>query len=625
VVRNRFMVLVLFLVFLRPFDLIASSPPIMSLEEAERLIDASQFGSIPAYFKTVSRGTAIKHYNINLRGVYREPGLKVIMFTISTPIVAGMSGSPVYVNGKNIGAVAYGFNNFAKTYWGGISPISEMMKESEAGAKPTRGTSAFSYQGMLFEPIGMGNRLVKGLESISGGKFMVTASSSVKGNSFGKNPVLKAGLPIVVDLIEWTDEKGETVTVGGLGTITYIDDKGKIFAFGHPFLNSKNVVYGFRTAEIIGTVFSQNNSFKLGGEKSDILGAITFDADYGISGRISSGDLAKLHHFKLEFKNEGKIAHSFDIKVADSILTPILAQAAFRMIGDIYGAPLNQEVSVTQVESKVNIDGQKPILWKGLFASNSTKFGTQTLYISSYSAAYNAFFAGIYGFLFENNYGLKISDVSMSVDFIHGANKVFKLGAYKFPSKVVYGQNPVLDILLIDENNLMPIAKKISVKIDWSKVERPVYTKETVDTDKVPEKTVQGMLRINGAQLLLAGLSDNEKQKFFPGYFLSPEDFLENLSSRLEITSQKLFVRVAVRAKSGLFDEAITSAKDIMPSGVSVDDSEWQIIEGGLKERKVTVKNEGVVIFNVNLPDIPKGYVVDQLLDEFFLFEIVLN
>jgi len=604
-----------------------ADPKLMSLEETEKLVDSSPSKAVNAYFESVERGIKIKRYDITVRGVYREPGLTMVLFTTSHKIVAGMSGSPVYINGKKIGALAYRVNNFnfSKPSWGGISPISLMLKDADSGyqSKPVK---AFSYRGMIFEPIALGPQSIKGLEGFAGGKFMITSQIS-QGASFKiKKPVFRAGMPIVVDLVEWTDEKGETASISAMGTITHIDDSGRVFAFGHPFLDAKKVVYGFRTAEVVGTVFSEDSPFKLSGKRSEILGAITVDSLYGIYGSTSLNELKRLHHFSLKFKREGKSIHEFDIKIADSVMTPIIAQAAFANIGKAYGAPLAQESSVTQIESRIDLEGgYKPITWKGLFASYSIKFGAATLRSSSYDVASENFLTNIYDTLFDNSYDLKISNVSVSVNFVPGKSRVYKLGAYKFPNKVVYGQNPVLDIMFVDENNLMPIAKKVTVAIDWSKVEKPVYAKETIETEKVSEKVIRGMIRISGAEFFVNTLSSGEKQKLLPEYFLGPEDFLENLSKRLEINNQKIFIRVALRAKSGLLDEAIVSAKDIMPNGISSDDDEWYVIKGGLKDRKVTIKNEGVVMFSVGLPNIPDGYVLEQNFQEIFVFEVVLD
>lgn len=601
---------------------------LMTLKEVESLIESSPNKELKGYFMSVPRGTDMKTYDITIRGVLKEPGLKIILFVTNEKIVAGMSGSPVYVNGKLVGAMGYSVGNFSFNdhSWGGISPISSMLEEAKQGSLLSGIVRTFSYKGMLFEPIAVGYQPISGLESLASGKFILSTQVVVDKPHFDrKKSVLKAGMPIVVDLIEWTDKKGETTRVSAMGTITYIDTKGRVFAFGHPFLSSRNVVYSFRTAEVMGTVFSESNSFKLSGKTSEVMGAITFDATYGIFGTTSLDELKKLHHFNLEFKSEGKIIDNFDIRVADSILTPLLSQTAFKMIGETNGAPMPEEASVTQLDVKVELQGREAIIWKELFASSAAKFGPSTIYISSYDAANGAFFGGVYSLLFDNKYGLKISNVSISADFIRGKSQVFKLGAYKFPNKVVWGQDPILEVLFVSQDNIMAVVKKVPVKVDWANVEKPIYTNDTLDTEKESEKAVHGLLRIESATAFFRSLFGNEKQKLMPEYFLGPEDFLANLSSRLEITNQKVFTRVFLKSRSGLFDEAIAGFQDIMPSDVPMAHKGWYVISGGLKERKTTLKNEGVVIFYVDLPQIPSGYIIDQNMQEAFIFEVILE
>lgn len=608
----------------------ASDDSIMTVEEVESLIESSPNKEVKAYFKTVDRGNKLSTHQVVLRGVFKEPGLKVIMFITRDKIVAGMSGSPVFIGDKKIGALAYSFSKltFSNYSWGGISPISLMMEEAKSGNDSSLTSRKFSYGDMNFEPIAFGNRLVPGLELISNGKFIVTnrsAEPKVPGVKIIRTS-LKDGMPIVVDLIEWTDEKGETTTISAMGTITHVSDDGRVFAFGHPFLNTKNVAYSFRTAEVMGTVLSEDYSYKLTGKTSEVLGAITFDGAYGIYGSTSRNALERVRHFNLEFRKEGRFFHRFNIKIADSILTPQLAQAAFSMIGEANRAPLPQEMSVTQIDTRVGIEGHKSIAWKELFASSATRFGPATLYTSSYKVAYETFFSGIYSTLLNNNYGLKISDVSVSVNFISAGNRTLKLGAYKFPNKVIWGSEPDLEILFVSKENLMAIAKKIKVQIDWSKVEKPVYKKDTLETDKSSEKVVRGVLTIDSSSGFFNDPNNDERQNFIPDYFLGVEDFIESFSRRLEATNQSIFIRAYLRARSGLFDETMAKSEDIMPKDISDDTGTgWYVIEGGLTKRKEIIKNNNMVLFPVNIPPIPSGYVVDQGIDENMYFEVVLE
>ncbi len=626
-VRNSLRVVVLLFVIFFPSHVFAGPEKLMSLPELEKLIDSSPTKTVDAYFMSVKKGSLLERFNITIQGYFKQPGLKIFLFTSSHQIAAGMSGSPVYVNGKLAGAVSYSLNQFSKEHWGGITPISLMIEQADTGSNKLETPRSFVFRGMKFGPIDAGYETIPGLDFLGSNKLVTTVRSeqTVVTGLRHKKPVLRAGMPIVVDLAEWADEKGEITSLSAMGTITYIDGKGRIFAFGHPFLDVKNVVYSFGVAEVLNTVPSEVNSFKLAGKRSEVLGTITMDSDYGISGDVSLKDLSRLHHFSLEFKREGKPLHQFNIRISDSVMTPIIAQSVFAQIGNEYGAPLSQESSVTQIESRVDLVGHGSVNWKGLFASSSTKFGASTLRSSSYGVATETFLTGIYDILFDNNYDLEISDTAVSVNFIPGRNRVYSLGAYKFPNKVIYGQNPVLDIMLVDENNLNPIAKKAVVVIDWSKVEKPVYTKDTIETEKVPEKIIWGLLQMNGVESFMGFMSSTERQKLLPDYFLGPEDFLEKFSRRLEINNQKVFIRVQLRERSGNLDEAIASAKDIMPNGISTQDPGWFVIKDGLKERKATIRNEGIVSFQVDLPTLPDGYVLERNFQETFRFEVILD
>ncbi|MCX6572714.1 MAG: hypothetical protein NTX99_01860, partial [Candidatus Aminicenantes bacterium] len=84
--------------------------------------------------KSVFQGRAIEEFDVEILGVLEnvQPKRNVILARLrgrgleTTGIIAGMSGSPVYIDGKLIGAVAYGFS-FSKEAIAGITPIDEML------------------------------------------------------------------------------------------------------------------------------------------------------------------------------------------------------------------------------------------------------------------------------------------------------------------------------------------------------------------------------------------------------------------------------------------------------------------------------------------------------------------
>jgi len=115
------------------------------------------------YGRTVFQGTAIEQFDVEILGVLRNfaPKQDMILSRLSggplekTGVIAGMSGSPVYVDGKLIGAVAFAFP-FAKEPIAGIQPIHQMLdlidlrpgnlqqaSVSASGTIPTQSPAAF--------------------------------------------------------------------------------------------------------------------------------------------------------------------------------------------------------------------------------------------------------------------------------------------------------------------------------------------------------------------------------------------------------------------------------------------------------------------------------------------------
>ena len=88
--------------------------------------------------KSVFQGTKISEFTAEVLGVLRNvgPGRDVVLVRLSgcelekTGVIAGMSGSPVYIDGKLLGAVAFGYQ-FAKDPIAGITPIRQMIEVFE--------------------------------------------------------------------------------------------------------------------------------------------------------------------------------------------------------------------------------------------------------------------------------------------------------------------------------------------------------------------------------------------------------------------------------------------------------------------------------------------------------------
>ncbi|MBI2057359.1 MAG: hypothetical protein HYT63_00005, partial [Candidatus Yanofskybacteria bacterium] len=373
----------------------------------------------------------------------------------------------------------------------------------------------------------------------------------------------------------------------------------------------------------IGTVFSEGGSFKLSGDSSEPLGLIDFDSNYGIYGNLSLDGLEKLHSLHLELKKQGQTYNSFFVRIADhQALVPLIVGGVLGLIGETNDTPLSNEPSVTELESKISIENFQPVESKQISHSDSSSFGDKIIYSSSYEVAVSRFVNGIFAPLFFSNYHFKISNVELTANFIPGRPQELKLVAYKLPSKVAWGEDPILEILLVNETNTLALEKRMPIPINWNEVEEPVYTRETRNVEKEPEKIITAVIKIFGADVAKTLLSGKEKQDLFPDYFLGPEDFLKSFSGRLRFADKGLFGAVAVRAKSGLVEEKIANAESVV-SDQAENAEGWHVVDGGIKSRKTTIKSDNFVKFNIQFPPIPSGYVIDPNLSETAVFEVV--
>jgi hypothetical protein len=94
------------------------------------------------YGLTVFEGTKLEKFDVEIIGVLNRigPGQDLILANVDSPVVrragvlAGMSGSPIYIDGKLIGALAYAWQ-FAKEPVAGITPIAEMLRIADASSR----------------------------------------------------------------------------------------------------------------------------------------------------------------------------------------------------------------------------------------------------------------------------------------------------------------------------------------------------------------------------------------------------------------------------------------------------------------------------------------------------------
>ncbi len=322
-----------------------------------------------AYCLTCLKGTEIEKFNLDVLSVVRkvEPGMDWILvkctderFIHSGPI-AGCSGSPVYIEGRLAGAIAYVPGGaFSKDPLFGVTPIEEMLKVGQGNPRLDRGSQQRATgQGFAFDfskPID----LAEITQQITAGRS--SASRSMAGLTTLPCPLITSGLPgsackqlgasvepfglMVVPAVggaatqEAADKDVQLVPgaplavplITGdiemevLGTATEVVDD-KVYGFGHSFLGYGPVDLPMATAQVHAVVSSLALSFKLGSVLK-VVGALTTDESKAIFGRIGAKARMIPLTIRVERYNDTKV-RVYNCQVAhNQMLTPIALRSA---------------------------------------------------------------------------------------------------------------------------------------------------------------------------------------------------------------------------------------------------------------------------------------------------------
>jgi SpoIVB peptidase S55 len=361
------------------------------------------------YGVTVFEGTRLDRFDVEILGVLNNigPGQDLILAKIDSPtvqragVIAGMSGSPIYIDGKVIGALAYSWQ-FSKEPVAGITPIEQMLKIAESGGGHTGELTAARMSAGDF------------LKAMSNGKteeLFAKMQSGVAGASPAST--MSGARPIAVPLslssfapetitrfAPWLDAmgfvavpSGSTSTstaapaaasatpfqpgdavgavlingdfnVAATGTVTVVDGD-QIYAFGHPFLDMGEVSFPMAKSEIVAVMPSLASSFKFGNTGA-IVGAFKQDRANGIMGTV--GKSADMIPIDLTVDGSGPVKNYHVNIVRHTQLSPlILAMAADSVVANAQRAAGERTV---MLESEIKLKGfAQPIVlhegWAG--------------------------------------------------------------------------------------------------------------------------------------------------------------------------------------------------------------------------------------------------------------------
>lgn len=259
---------------------------------------------------TVFEGSKPEPMQVEILGILRNargPGQDMILARLLgakpeyTGVVEGMSGSPVYIGSKLLGSLSYRIGQFSKEPIAGITPIAQMLQvrdlpvagiRQQGSASEDSGVSEAETQmqpmetplvmsGFRPEAIRLWQQTMAGtsLETVAAGGMGGSDAAGLK-PSLAAEKTLEPGSAISALLV-----RGD-VEISATCTVTYIDPK-QLLACGHPVLQAGPVSLPMTTAEVVATLASPLNAFKIINTGTTV-GAFTDDRASAIRGVLGA-------------------------------------------------------------------------------------------------------------------------------------------------------------------------------------------------------------------------------------------------------------------------------------------------------------------------------------------------
>ena len=378
--------------------------------------------------KTVMKGTKVEEFKAEVLGVMKNtsPGRDMVLCRLSgldldkTGVIAGMSGSPVYLDGKLLGAVAYAWA-YGKEPIAGITPFSQMHGFVEAYERRDLAEQTKPTRVGLRVPLRIGNSdfdtvtVAQGFDNpeprAADGLWMVPLRTPLAATGFtphalkllgercgagnGLLPVMAGGATGKVQ-----DEEKETplepggplavamitgdFDLSGIGTVTHIEGD-RVYGWGHPFMGLGACEFPLMTGYIHTIYPRQTVSFKMGSPLRTV-GVINADVSTCIAGWLNrKPDMMPLRtRVALGEQDAGR---TFNVQMVRqrSMLATLVFTALTNAV-DMEGE-LPEEMTA-ELFAKIEIEGQAPLIIKDTFSGFSGGRAPAALY-SQVAAAVN--------------------------------------------------------------------------------------------------------------------------------------------------------------------------------------------------------------------------------------------
>lgn len=435
---------------------------------------------------TVVQGSEPQEFQVELLGVLQNvlPKQDIVFARLSGleldkhGVVSGMSGSPVYIDGKLIGAIAYRWMDFQTEAVAGITPIDNMLRmaqlESDGEAnftglrdgellltaaadllagRPTAGAlaslrpAATSGVARIATPVTLG-----------GFHPRVVARLSPWFDALGWHPVLGGGLssrqqlpPLRPGSAVAAHLMHGDIALTATGSVTHVDGD-RVLAFGHPFLQGGSVDFPMAPAEVLTVLGSLSASLKLTAAGGEVIGAIRQDRQTGILGIV--GAQPRTIPVQLVIDGGRGVSEAFHFEMAsDKLLSPVLLflglanglQSVDKAFGD----------SALEISGEFALAGGLPsVRLRNLFSSDNQAF-----------VSVSATVAAIFNFLYDNAFGpVRVERIDLDVR-VRDDRKVAQISRVWYDRSEVRPGDVVNLTVWLKPYRESEVAKEIAIRI----------------------------------------------------------------------------------------------------------------------------------------------------------------
>lgn len=368
--------------------------------------------------QSVFKGTKIDAFDVEILGVLKNtsPGRDMILARLSgcnlekTGVIAGMSGSPVMIDGRLVGAVAYAWQ-FGKEPIAGITPFIQMRGFVEAFEERDRALDREARKLGLGKSLMIDGKTYKTVAIASANDtpekraasasandelWMLPLQTPVAATGFsahslklfrdnfahtGMLPVMGGAVPAQLpdEDRDVTLQPGASMTLSmitgdfdmsGIGTCTHVEGD-RVYGWGHPFMGLGACEFPMKTGYVHTVYPRQTVSFKMGSPLKTV-GVVNADVSTCIAGWLDrKPDMLPV---KLMVRREIGVMRTFNVQIARqrSMLQSLLFTCLTNAV-DMEGE-LPEEMTA-DIELKVTLEGREPIIIRDTFSGSTVSGG----------------------------------------------------------------------------------------------------------------------------------------------------------------------------------------------------------------------------------------------------------